>query len=286
MYEVRLGHRVLLDALLDYIGLSQVPPLLHAHCNIPAPQVTRILTVSALPVSMQDVAKGAMEMLATTAAISPKNVRERTKHWPSVRIALNGLRVPPDAISRCKQFVLQVRAGPLWKLETRCALRVNSLLRLRESLVQIPGEAEASIMRLRRKLESPGANGRRVSPTAVAAIDALAATVTHMQEWDLKPSQVAAHTLLHAGCCVPDMHHIFCAFQIVLDPLLWPHADYLTGSLIQMHVLAADESGASSLVAAGTVLGPNKVHGEIHFVTSMLVGSKTGMCASPGRREV
>ena len=66
--------------------------------------------------------------------------------------------------------------------------------------MQIPGDAEASIVRLRRKLESPGAGGRRVSPTAVAAIDALAATVTHMQEWDLKPSQVAAHAHLHAGC--------------------------------------------------------------------------------------
>lgn len=52
--------------------------------------------------------KSAIEMLATIAAISPQRLKERAKHWASVRIALEGLGVRPDAISRCKQFILQV----------------------------------------------------------------------------------------------------------------------------------------------------------------------------------
>lgn len=38
--------------------------------------------------------------------------------------------------------------------------------------------------------------------------------------------------------------------QVVVDPLLWPHADYFTGPLIQIHLLPPTE-GASSLLAAG-----------------------------------
>lgn len=41
--------------------------------------------------------------------------------------------------------------------------------------------------------------------------------------------------------------------QVVVDPLLWPHADYLSGSLIQLHILASEESGASSMLAAGHI---------------------------------
>lgn len=60
----------------------------------------------------QDVARSAMEMLATTAAISPRHLKERVKHWPSIRIALSGLRVRPEAVSRCKHFIMQVHSLP------------------------------------------------------------------------------------------------------------------------------------------------------------------------------
>jgi len=41
--------------------------------------------------------------------------------------------------------------------------------------------------------------------------------------------------------------------QVVLDPLMWPHADYLTATLIQVHLLKPQGDGASSLVATGTL---------------------------------
>lgn len=56
--------------------------------------------------------------------------------------------------------------------------------------VQIPGEAEEAIMRLRRKLESPGFDGRTVSRAAMVAIDSLELIVEYLQQWDLKPHQV------------------------------------------------------------------------------------------------
>lgn len=40
-----------------------------------------------------------------------------------------------------------------------------------------------------------------------------------------------------------------------MDPLLWPHSDYLTGPLVQVHVVAADDGGSSCMIAAGAALG-------------------------------
>ena len=56
----------------------------------------------------QDVAKSVMSMLSEVAHVSPRFPAARTKHWASVKVALQGLGVPPDAIARCKQVVLQV----------------------------------------------------------------------------------------------------------------------------------------------------------------------------------
>ena len=39
---------------------------------------------------------------------SCRNLADRVKYWPSVNIALIGLRVPKDTINRCKKFILQV----------------------------------------------------------------------------------------------------------------------------------------------------------------------------------
>ena len=56
--------------------------------------------------------------------------------------------------------------------------------------LQIPGEAEEALRRLRKKLESPGFEGRKISPAALTAIDALTAIVNHLHQWDVKPHQV------------------------------------------------------------------------------------------------
>jgi len=56
--------------------------------------------------------------------------------------------------------------------------------------LQIPGEAAAAIQRLRKKLESPGFEGRRVAPAALTALDTLTAVVAHLEQWDLKSHQV------------------------------------------------------------------------------------------------
>ena len=47
------------------------------------------------------------------------------------------------------------------------------------------------------------------------------------------------------------MSNFLCWLQVVIDPLLWPQADYFTGPLIQIYILQPERSGASSLVAAG-----------------------------------
>lgn len=49
-----------------------------------------------------------LRLLATGLASSPRTPGARSKHWPSIRVALEGLGLSGSAIAGCKQFLLQV----------------------------------------------------------------------------------------------------------------------------------------------------------------------------------
>ncbi|CAL8462314.1 g1847 [Coccomyxa elongata] len=165
--EVRLGHRSLLDASLT-------------HAHVP-----------------KELRGSALRLLATGLAPSPRSAGARSKHWPSIRVALEGLGLSGNAIAGCKQFLLQV-----------------------------PGEAEAALHRLQAKLVDAPTGARRPSVQVQAALEAVRLVTAHLHAWGLPGAQV------------------------VVDPLLRPHADYYSGIVFQVH-LVQPETGCSSLLAVG-----------------------------------
>lgn len=57
----------------------------------------------------QELRGSALRLLATGLAPSPRSAGARSKHWPSIRVALEGLGLSGNAVAGCKQFLLQVR---------------------------------------------------------------------------------------------------------------------------------------------------------------------------------
>ncbi|KAK9906778.1 hypothetical protein WJX75_007809 [Coccomyxa subellipsoidea] len=165
--EVRLGHRSLLDASLT-------------HAHVP-----------------KELRGSALRLLATGLAPSPRAAGARSKHWPSIRVALEGLGLSGNAVAGCKQFLLQV-----------------------------PGEAEAALHRLHAKLVDAPTGARRPSGQVQAALEAVRLVTAHLRAWGLPGAQV------------------------VVDPLLRPHADYYSGVVFQVHLVQLG-TGASSLLAVG-----------------------------------
>ena len=57
----------------------------------------------------QELRGSALQLLATGLAASPRVSGARSEHWPSIKIALEGLGLPAGAVSACKIWLLQVR---------------------------------------------------------------------------------------------------------------------------------------------------------------------------------
>ncbi len=66
------------------------------------------------------------------------------------------------------------------------------------------------------------------------------------------------------------------AKQILLDPLMRPHADYMTGCLFQIHLLQ-DSAGTSVAAAAGNfVFCPRSIYGvDVAAAAKCLVANRT-----------
>ena len=59
--------------------------------------------------AVQELRGSALQLLATGLAASPRVSGARSEHWPSIKIALEGLGLPAGAVSACKIWLLQVR---------------------------------------------------------------------------------------------------------------------------------------------------------------------------------
>ena len=53
-----------------------------------------------------------VKMKCCAELVLHRNSSDRVKYWPSVNIALDGLRIHKDTINRCKKFVLQASCCP------------------------------------------------------------------------------------------------------------------------------------------------------------------------------
>ncbi|CAK0752569.1 hypothetical protein CVIRNUC_002156 [Coccomyxa viridis] len=124
--EVRLGHRALLEAAL-------------VNARVP-----------------KELRGSALQLLATGLAASPRVSGARSEHWPSIKIALEGLGLPAGAVSACK----------IW-------------------LLQVPGDAEAALHRLQTKLLDVPAGAKRASREVQGAIESLKIVTGHLAAWNL-----------------------------------------------------------------------------------------------------
>ena len=59
-------------------------------------------------VELQELRGSALQLLGTGLAASPRVSGARSEHWSSIKIALEGLGLPADAIAACKIWLLQV----------------------------------------------------------------------------------------------------------------------------------------------------------------------------------
>lgn len=88
-YEVRLNHRVLLEATVSSLALPK------------------------------EVASSVMHLLCTAGATSPAHGEARAKAWPSIRAGLDGLQLDAGPVSRCRQCVLQLPGAVcMWVLRS------------------------------------------------------------------------------------------------------------------------------------------------------------------------
>ena len=63
---------------------------------------------SGMWVDVQELRGSTLQLLATGLAASPRVSGARSEHWPSIKVALEGLGLPADAVSACKIWLLQV----------------------------------------------------------------------------------------------------------------------------------------------------------------------------------
>ena len=68
---------------------------------------------------VQELRGSALRLLATGLAASPRVSGARSEHWPSIKVALEGLGLPADAVSACKTWLLQVPALPAHVVPSR-----------------------------------------------------------------------------------------------------------------------------------------------------------------------
>lgn len=77
---------------------------------------------------VQELRGSALQLLATGLAASPRVSGARSEHWPSIKIALEGLGLSAEAVSACKIWLLQVHyATSMHSLSCRPS---RSMLRL------------------------------------------------------------------------------------------------------------------------------------------------------------
>eukprot|EP00798_Chlamydomonas_sp_ICE-L_P001600 gene1601-32989_t len=148
----------------------------------------------------KDVAISVRQMLATAASTTPApqygNARKQV--WPAIRAGLEGLSLTPESIARCRQ-----------------------------AAISLPGEAFASIDKLRSYFKEALRGSPKLQATANAALDEVLMVARYLvNSWGLPPSSV------------------------IVDPLLTPHAEYFGGCLFQVHLLVP-ATGSSNVVAVG-----------------------------------
>ena len=56
----------------------------------------------------QELHERALTLLNEAKGASPSQAGARAQHWPSIRVALEGLKLNSNAVQLCKQFLLQV----------------------------------------------------------------------------------------------------------------------------------------------------------------------------------
>ena len=125
--EVRLGHRALLEAALvnarvpkvgfsDQLYHSECPHQLldGGSCGCWRSHGLRSVHLAdpKRQHAVQELRGSALQLLATGLAVSPRVSGARSEHWPSIKIALEGLGLPAGAVSACKIWLLQVRLLP------------------------------------------------------------------------------------------------------------------------------------------------------------------------------
>ncbi len=75
---------------------------------------------SGMWVDVQELRGSALQLLATGLAASPRVSGARSEHWPSIKIALEGLGLPADAVSACKIWLLQVQLAHSHTITVHC----------------------------------------------------------------------------------------------------------------------------------------------------------------------
>jgi hypothetical protein len=76
-------------------------------------------------VDLQELRGSALQLLGTGLAASPRVSGARPENWPAIKIALEGLGLPADAVTACKIWLLQVMsASPMlmWLFHSICRL--------------------------------------------------------------------------------------------------------------------------------------------------------------------
>ena len=136
-WEVRLGHRILLDAALAAAHVPKVLPspgceglretsifegLLLVLCFIHEYGLSALYCttqpnskLSLYSCIAQELRRAVLQVLGSTAgAGSPRNPRARAARWPAIRAALAGLGLSSAAIAGCRQLLLQACPVLVW----------------------------------------------------------------------------------------------------------------------------------------------------------------------------
>ena len=246
--EVRLGHRALYEAALRHIATPR------------------------------ELRGAVAKLLATAAAVSPLNPTARGRRWPSIRYGLQLVLLPAgDTVLRpldptCSIFrpldptCSLCFADPVLKKSVLCRSGLEGLgldeaavSRCKALVLQAPGEAAAALHRLR---ASAGIGGRAafVPPTAclddLQVVHSARCTISSAVRGSSYYDVIKARRLMTG--VVKEVQVLLkhlatwgvTAWNIILDPLLLPHAEYFSGLTFQAHLVQSD-SGAASLVAVG-----------------------------------
>jgi len=153
----------------------------------------------------KEVRVATLQLLRPAAAASSLHPSARQQRWPAVRGALEGLGLSADSVARLKQLLLQ-----------------------------LSGEAQATLHRLSTTLlQTHTTSVSRSSTTSASGSSAIPFWL----------SEIQAVLPLVTAWGLP-------AHRLVIDPVLPPQADYYSGLLFEVH-LVHESTGSSTVISAG-----------------------------------